>query len=746
VASIANGIPDSIFIDSLGNLFVTVPCASPPEILKITPSGNISTIFSGLPIRNPVGITFDANGNLIVADNVTDSLFRIILDTGAIAEFAKLPNPSPINLQDFQIALDASGDIIVASDDDGGIFGVSTILRVTEAGSISTIYRGTDIQSISGLVIDPFGNFIVTDFRQQKIFKVTSEGSVSTIVSSNLLGFNMSGIVLDHSENFAVTVNFGKTILSVTPNGTIGTILSGSPLTFPGGIGVFPSPNSPVLSIDASSLDFQGLSVASTRDLTFTIQNIGGGSLDGSVSSTEPFSIISGSPFSIQSGGKQIVGVRFSPVTSGIFRNNITISSNIGDDAVSVNGIGFVSNNNPGPIQIKTITPSSGIPGDIITITGNNFGGTTGKMTVGKIAVSPQGWGDSFIQFILPNIRAGKYIVTLFSSTGGTATTKITILPPPPTITSLSPTSGSPGTTVLIDGFNFGSQQGTNNISIGNQLAQIISWDNERIAIKIPNVAPKKYPLQIITTSGKAKSTFTVKPLLLLTQQGPCDDSFLGALIGNCWVTVPFETSQNADGTVNVAINNIRSRWYEVTVRGASFSGKNPFLIGPNQALTLNNVTVGIEGIISFKTDGMSNKALLMDGADLLFLALTDARMPASGVDSLSSFMLGLCATTLDLCDFSNDLVDGIRDKSVTEIIAALAKLPTALAGDPITSQSFVTTFGLTSSQAARISSLGALSWLVSGVSVAGQELVYLLAPKFSQSCLIVANTNAVCE
>src|SRR5262249_18279679 len=211
------------------------------RILKVTPAGNISTLFSGPPLQNPIAIAVDFAGNIIVGDNASDSLFRITPGGTSITEFFRLTNPSPSLLQDIKITLDNSGSIIVATDDSGAAFDRSIILKITSNGAVSTIFDGTAIQSIGGLDIDSSGNFIVADFRQQAIFKVTPLGNVTTVSSE--VGINLTGLTVDSAGNYVVTANFDRNVLRITPAGTVTTLFSGTPLAFPTAVTTLPSIN-----------------------------------------------------------------------------------------------------------------------------------------------------------------------------------------------------------------------------------------------------------------------------------------------------------------------------------------------------------------------------------------------------------------------------------------------------------------------------------------------------------------------
>jgi hypothetical protein len=92
-----------------------------------------------------------------------------------------------------------------------------------------------------------------------------------------------------------------------------------------------PPPPQPVLSVTPSSLNFGAVTVGTSKDLEFTVKNTGGGTLTGDTSTSAPFSIISGSSFSLAAGASQAVVVRFSPTTAGSFSGNLSFTSNGGN-------------------------------------------------------------------------------------------------------------------------------------------------------------------------------------------------------------------------------------------------------------------------------------------------------------------------------------------------------------------------------------------------------------------------------
>jgi len=93
------------------------------------------------------------------------------------------------------------------------------------------------------------------------------------------------------------------------------------------------SPNGPV--------NFGSVNIGTFANQSFTVQNTRGGTVSGTASTSAPFSIVSGSPFTLAGlGATQTVTVRFTPTTSATVNTNVSFSAD--GDAISrlMTGIG----------------------------------------------------------------------------------------------------------------------------------------------------------------------------------------------------------------------------------------------------------------------------------------------------------------------------------------------------------------------------------------------------------------------
>jgi hypothetical protein len=86
---------------------------------------------------------------------------------------------------------------------------------------------------------------------------------------------------------------------------------------------------------------FGNVNIGSFTDRTLTVQNTRGGTVSGTVTTSAPFSIVSGSPFSLGgTGATQTVTVRFTPITGATATTNVTVLAHGDSITRLVTGIG----------------------------------------------------------------------------------------------------------------------------------------------------------------------------------------------------------------------------------------------------------------------------------------------------------------------------------------------------------------------------------------------------------------------
>jgi len=187
--------PLGVAVDSSGNVYVAD--ANNHLIRKITPAGVVST-FAGTgteghadgtgteaQFHGPLGVAVDSSGNVYVAD-ADNNRIRKITPAGVVSTFAGtgtegFADGTATTAQFYHpsgVAVDSSGNVYVADS------GNHRIRKITPAGVVSTLAgsgtassgngTGTTAQfkRPTGVAVDSFGNFYVTDYSNHRIRKI----------------------------------------------------------------------------------------------------------------------------------------------------------------------------------------------------------------------------------------------------------------------------------------------------------------------------------------------------------------------------------------------------------------------------------------------------------------------------------------------------------------------------------------------------------------------------------------------
>jgi YD repeat-containing protein len=308
------------------------------------------------------------------------------------------------------------------------------------------------------------------------------------------------------------------------------------------------------------------------------------------VSSVSPLSgtagtavTISGSDFGTTTGTVTFNGTS-APVTSW---SSTSISANVPALAttgglVVTTSIGIASNSTsftiPAP-NISNISPSAARAGASVAISGTNFGSVAGTVTFNGIAGSPTSWSNTQIVIAVPaTATTGPVIVTQ----GGASNSVNFPVIPPPSISSLTPTSGTVNTAVTIAGSGFGIPQGTSVVKFNGTAATPTSWSDSSIVVPVPAGATTG-PATIVaggTTSNGV--TFTVTPGPSITSLSPASGAAGTA------ITISGQNFGTSQGSSVVRFNGAAAA---VT----SWSNTSVGVTVPNSATT-GQVTITVNG------------------------------------------------------------------------------------------------------------------------------------------------------
>jgi RHS repeat-associated protein len=207
---------------------------------------------------------------------------------------------------------------------------------------------------------------------------------------------------------------------------------------------------------------------------------------------------VSGSGFQSPKGSGSTLSINGVTATTTSWNDsqivaNVPASTATGPVRVSVNNIasnqdiGFTI---PNPI-ITSISPTTGPVGTPVTVTGTGFGATRGTSTLAfqGLAATITTWSDNQIVATVPTAAMTGYIqVTVLGVNSQAGEVYYTVTPPQ--ITSISPTSGTPGSTVItVNGSGFRPAQtegsSSSSISINGTNATVITWSDNQITATV---------------------------------------------------------------------------------------------------------------------------------------------------------------------------------------------------------------------------------------------------------------------
>jgi large repetitive protein len=176
IAPSANGV--DLAQDAGGNFFIATGSA----LIRVTPSGSVSTIAQAPSGSRWTAVAVDASSNLIAGDPQTHAIWRISPDGASIVQVASYSVPYSNQTEDIRILVDVNGNYIVAEDNAGLVDGNLDMFSLTPAGTLTTIDLQDDgplPSTVGGMTFDAHGNYMVLDPSFNTIFAVAPSGNVT---------------------------------------------------------------------------------------------------------------------------------------------------------------------------------------------------------------------------------------------------------------------------------------------------------------------------------------------------------------------------------------------------------------------------------------------------------------------------------------------------------------------------------------------------------------------------------------
>jgi len=284
--------------------------------------------------------------------------------------------------------------------------------------------------------------------------------------------------------------------------------------------------NTPIIQVTPGSIAYGTMLVGTSKTNSFTVQNNGTGTLSGSASVASPFSIVSGSSYSLGAGQTQAVVVVFSPVVASNYNQSVSFSGGNGT-TTTVTGS---ATNVPVPTPIIQVSPASIGYGTILAGTSVTNSFTVKNMGTGTLS------GSASVASPFSIVSGSSY------SLGAGQTQAVVVVFSPQVASnysqSVSVSGGGNGTNVMLSGVV------TN--SLVPPLMTIIS---EKVTADVTNPITLQFCTNLSsaiwrtagTFAGSTNLSFTNLPVVLI--RGVCNN-----LTGSVTLTWPASTNPSVMG------------------------------------------------------------------------------------------------------------------------------------------------------------------------------------------------------
>ncbi|AGY56533.1 IPT/TIG domain-containing protein [Gloeobacter kilaueensis] len=267
------------------------------------------------------------------------------------------------------------------------------------------------------------------------------------------------------------------------------------------------------------------------------------------------------------------------------------IVANIGGSYISSSS-GFTVSAN-----ISSFSPTSGLPGTQVVIKGAGFYSGTNSVKFGNGYATYTVNSDSQITATVPSNATTGNIVVKTSIAQASSSTPFTFITPTPSITSVSPTSGPPGTQLIVTGSNL---NGASSVKVGNTYLTYAINSTNQITATTPT-GNFSGPVTVKTSTGTAtsSSSFSSAPASI-SSFSPTNGTIYTQVVikGTNLINVTSVAFQGADG--NPAYGEYTwdsSSQVTATVPTTARSGPITLSMGDSQVSTSQNFTLPDAGV-----------------------------------------------------------------------------------------------------------------------------------------------------
>ncbi len=645
--------PDDLALDANGNVFVAD--MRNHRIQKFKSDGTfLSKIGTGTygwadgQLDRPTGVAVDAAGNIYVVDGNPAPIHKFSSSGVFQNTWGTFGTADGQFISPHSIAIDASGNIYITETGNHRVqkFSSSGVF-ITKWGALG--FGNGDFNSPFGIAVDALGYVYVADTYNDRIQKFTSNGDFVT-------KWNFSA-ANDGQLPTAITVSANGFVYVVGGNNHLQKFTSSGDLK--SSYGVYGWDNGTLRAPQGITVDASGnvyISDSNNRVQKFSVLDI----LSLSTNNGAPSSsiTITGSGFS-NVPSENIVkfnGVAATVTSTSPNSLTVTVPSGATTGLVSITRQGFtVASANEFlilPLAISSFTPSVGVAGSSITISGSGFSSIPSNNIVkfNGIAATVTTSTSTTITATLP---AGNTVGKITVSVNGVAASSTNNFEGILSINSFTPVNGLTGSTITITGTGFSSTPNNQAVKFNGIDATVTASTSTSLTVSVPTGATTgKISVLRDGVTVQSASEFLVLPLAI---------TFFSPAVAVVGSTITL----NGTGFSSVAANNM------VTFNGISTTVIN----STSTSLTTTVPPGATTGKIMITVSGVSTAS----GTDFIVtkLAVTLSSFPEYfGVENESA------TATLQVNDVREIQSLKINSYGISEDIVKLKVNPISFTSD----------------------------------------------------------------
>jgi streptogramin lyase len=210
--TIASGVGGhGLTVDKSGDYIL----ARVSSLVRVTPSGVVSTIAACPTGSQWMAVAVDSTGNYIVGDNQQHAIWRVSADGTKVDRVATYPVRWPHEMEDIGVMVDDTGNYLVI---EGNGF-AAALWTVTPKGGVKPLsLHGAVMRSGTAIIRDGAGAYLALSFRDHAVFRITPTGDVAKLATID--GQNLTGLARNpETGELVLTLNFDPSLRKVSADG-----------------------------------------------------------------------------------------------------------------------------------------------------------------------------------------------------------------------------------------------------------------------------------------------------------------------------------------------------------------------------------------------------------------------------------------------------------------------------------------------------------------------------------------------